>query len=191
MSSSLTSSFAYLNPLSRASDRSVFVFVQPITSLRLRHKTQIIVVDFEYASPNPAAFDIANHFHEWTADYHGPTPHVLNPSRYPTHAQRRTFLAAYLEHRATAVKPHARASVEEHAPVFSDLSPAVRERKLVALEKAVSAWSPASHAMWALWGLVQAREAVLENVAQPEFDYVGYARCRMAAFYRDLAVLDA
>ena len=139
--------------------------------------SQIIVVDFEYASPNPAAFDIANHFHEWTADYHGPTPHVLDPSRYPNHAERRTFLTAYLEHR---VDP----------PVFSDLSPAARERELGALENAVHAWGPASHAMWALWGLVQAREDVQADVAQPEFDYIGYARCRMVAFYRDLAELE-
>ncbi|TFY83744.1 hypothetical protein EWM64_g281 [Hericium alpestre] len=59
---------------------------------------QIIVVDFEYASPNPAAFDIANHFHEWTADYHGPTPHILDNARYPTREQRRNFFNAYLEH---------------------------------------------------------------------------------------------
>jgi len=137
---------------------------------------QIIVVDFEYASPNPAAFDIANHFHEWTVNYHGPTPHVLDPSRYPNHAQRRTFITAYLEHRIDT-------------PAFSDLSPAARERELVALENAVRAWGPASHGMWALWGLVQAREDLLADVAQPEFDYVGYARCQMAAFFRELAVL--
>jgi choline kinase len=43
--------------------------------------------------------------------------------------------------------------------------------------------------MWAMWGLVQAREDVLAHVAKPDFDYVGYARCRMAAFYRELAAL--
>jgi len=127
---------------------------------------QIIVVDFEYASPNPAAFDIANHFHEWTANYHGPTPHLLDASRYPTPSERRTFLTAYLKNRA--------------AP--ADLSAA-------ALEGAVRAWSPSSHAMWAVWALVQAREDVQAHVTQPEFDYVGYARGRMAAFYRELAAL--
>jgi choline kinase len=106
---------------------------------------------------------------------------VLDASRYPTHGQRRTFLTAYLEHTA----PHASAS----APAFADLSPAARERELVALENAVSAWGPASHAMWALWGLVQAREDVLANIAEPEFDYIGCARCRMASFYRELAIL--
>jgi hypothetical protein len=58
----------------------------------------------------------------------------------------------------------------------------MRERELVALENAVSAWGPASHAMRAVWGLVQAREDILANIAEPEFDYVGCARCRMAQF---------
>ncbi|KAH9003978.1 kinase-like protein [Lactarius hatsudake] len=133
---------------------------------------QIIVVDFEYASPNPAAFDIANHFHEWTTNYHSSTPHVLDQARYPSRAERRTFFTAYLANRATS-----------DAPAFADLSPAARERELAELEKTVRAWSPSSHAMWA------AREDVQARIAQPEFDYVNYARCRMAAFYRELAAL--
>lgn len=59
------------------------------------------------------------------------------------------------------------------------------------LESQVKVWSPASHAMWTVWGLVQARED-LELAAQahakgtqpdrPEFDYLGYARCRAELF---------
>jgi choline kinase len=41
----------------------------------------------------------------------------------------------------------------------------------------------------ALWGLIQAREDVEAGAAQLNFDYVGYSRCRMAAFYRELAAL--
>ena len=74
-------------------------------------------------------------------------------------------------------------------PVFSELSPTLRERELVALGDAVRAWSPSSHAMWAIWGLVQARKDVLAHVVEPDFDYIGYAVCRMAAFYRELAAL--
>jgi choline kinase len=104
---------------------------------------------------------------------------VLDAARYPSPTERRTFLAAYLQNRSTS----------PDVPAFLDLSPAARERELVALEEAVRAWSPSSHAMWALWGLIQARKDVQAGVAQPEFDYVGYARCRMAAFYRELAAL--
>ena len=62
-----------------------------------RPSSQIIVVDFEYASPNAAAFDIANHFHEWTASYHGGTHALLNQSLYPRPSERHNFYRAYLE----------------------------------------------------------------------------------------------
>jgi thiamine kinase-like enzyme len=40
--------------------------------------------DYEYASYNPVAFDIANHFCEMTADYHSDEPHVLHPETFPS-----------------------------------------------------------------------------------------------------------
>lgn len=39
--------------------------------------------DYEYASFNPIAYDIANHFCEMAADYHTDTPHILDFSKYP------------------------------------------------------------------------------------------------------------
>lgn len=39
--------------------------------------------DYEYASYNPVAFDLANHFCEMAANYHTETPHVLDYSLYP------------------------------------------------------------------------------------------------------------
>ena len=104
---------------------------------------------------------------------------MLDLARYPSRAERRTFFTAYLANRTAT----------PDAPAFADLSPAARERGLAELEKTVRAWSPSSHAMWAVWGLVQAREDVQARIAQPEFDYVNYARSRMAAFYRELAAL--
>ncbi|GAU18479.1 hypothetical protein TSUD_366620, partial [Trifolium subterraneum] len=41
------------------------------------------VTDYEYASYNPIAYDIANHFTEMAANYHTETPHVLDFSKYP------------------------------------------------------------------------------------------------------------
>jgi len=145
--------------------------------LRLQHPPkdcidehrQLIVVDFEYASPNPASFDIANHFIEWTTDYLSDVPHLLNPDRYPTREERRNFYSAYLGH----------TGLSGEMPLLSD---AEKESQLVNLDVQVRIWSPASHGMWAIWGLVQAREDIENDVAQPEFDYVGYALGRMALF---------
>jgi len=62
-----------------------------------------------------------------------------------------------------------------------------------ALEKQVQMWSPASHGMWAIWGVVQARdtlEAEADDGAEAEFDYLGYAQGRFKGFQRGLKALD-
>ena len=43
--------------------------------------------------------------------------------------------------------------------------------------------------MWALWGIVQAREDLKAEVAQPDFDYMGYAQSRLEAFHREIKEL--
>ncbi|KAG6910585.1 hypothetical protein DXG01_009536 [Tephrocybe rancida] len=151
--------------------------------LRLQHPKdtidehrQIIVVDFEYASPNPASFDIANHFHEWTANYHSLTPHLLDPSRYPTFDERRNFYIAYLGHTA----------ISGETPAIDDNE---KEVQLQKLDEQVRYWSAASHGMWAIWGIVQAKEDMKGNVVSPEFDYISYSICRMAAFRQEIRAL--
>ncbi|RZR80054.1 hypothetical protein BHM03_00005964 [Ensete ventricosum] len=53
-------------------------------------------VDYEYASFNPVAYDLANHFCEMAADYHSETPHILDYSKYPDHEERQRFVKLYL-----------------------------------------------------------------------------------------------
>lgn len=47
-------------------------------------------IDYEYAIPAPAAFDIANHFAEWAG-------YDCDYSRVPTRADRRGFLEEYVK----------------------------------------------------------------------------------------------
>ncbi|KAF8140011.1 kinase-like protein [Boletus edulis] len=138
---------------------------------------QLVVVDFEYASPNPLAFDIANHFHEWTADYLSSTPHLLDFSRYPTPQQRRNFYQAYFSH--------------THTLQETSTTDVAGEARLAKLDRQVRVWSPASHGMWAIWGIVQAKDDVEKGLAETaaEFDYLGYAKCRMQRFFHEIAVL--
>ncbi|KAJ2928743.1 hypothetical protein H1R20_g8217, partial [Candolleomyces eurysporus] len=138
---------------------------------------QIIVVDFEYASPNPAAYDIGNHFLEWCTNYHNNiAPHLYNQSRYPTFTQRRNFYTSYLKH-----LNHLGKSTED--PVFD---PSDLDQIVDALDYQVRVWSPASHALVAIWAIVQARDDLENSIAEPEFDYVGYAAGRMEAFRREI-----
>jgi choline kinase len=57
---------------------------------------------------------------------------------------------------------------------------------IIELDEDVLNWGAASHAGWAIWGVVQAREDVEAGTTASEFDYIGYAKGRMAAFRQDL-----
>lgn len=140
-------------------------------------RIQIIVVDFEYAGPNPAAFDIANHFIEWCADYHGSTPHLLNATRYPSWEERKNFYLTYIRHSYVLADD-------------PDLDDKALNAMAAELDRDVFVWGAASHAQWAIWGLVQAREDIEAGNTEPEFDYVGYANGRMASFRTVLRSLD-
>ncbi|XP_024365805.1 probable choline kinase 2 isoform X2 [Physcomitrium patens] len=97
----------------------------------------VTLIDYEYASYNPVAFDIANHFCEMTADYHSDEPHLLNQESFPDYEERSQFCRAYLE-----------ASVSQE-----DV------RKLI---KEVDEFVLASHLHWALWGLLSAAHQDVE-----------------------------
>lgn len=135
-------------------------------------------MDFEYASPNPAAFDIANHFHEWTANYHSSTPEILDPARYPTLQERHNFYLAYMAQSVVSSTMPPQALAED-----------LLEKELAKLDQQVQAWSPASQAMWAIWGIVQARDDMEVSEGEPEFNYIKYSRCRMEGFHREIRAL--
>ncbi|WWC64747.1 uncharacterized protein I303_107358 [Kwoniella dejecticola CBS 10117] len=136
-----------------------------------------IVIDFEYSAPNPRGFDIANHFQEWQADYHHPTlSHcLLAHGPYPTLEQRQDFYRAYL-----SVEMDGREEVvHRRKDVLSE--------KVNALEREVRIWSPASSALWSLWGIIQAEEQVEAIVSKKEgyvleYDCLGYAEGRLDMF---------
>lgn len=52
----------------------------------------LLLQDYEYASFNPVAYDIANHFCEMAADYHSAEPHILDYNKYPGNASLRELL---------------------------------------------------------------------------------------------------
>jgi len=91
---SATSVAGAQSPFATQKNRNRASFKKP---LPLHHR--IVVIDFEYASPNPRGYDIANHFQEWRADYHHPTLSwsLTHHGSYPDTQQRRKWLRAYVE----------------------------------------------------------------------------------------------
>ncbi|GMH30512.1 hypothetical protein Nepgr_032355 [Nepenthes gracilis] len=125
-------------------------------NIMMDEKTRsITIIDYEYASYNPVAYDIANHFCEMAADYHTDTPHILDFSKYPDIEERKKFLQAYL-------------ISSGHQP--SDLE--VKE-----LDQDVEKYTLASHLHWGLWGIIS------EHVNVIDFDYTEYARQRFEQYW--------
>eukprot|EP00249_Psilotum_nudum_P011167 c23005_g1_i1 orf=865-1923(+) len=121
----------------------------------------ITIIDYEYSSYNPVAYDLANHFCELAADYHTSTPHVLDYSKYPDFQERCRFIEVYLK--------------------SSDANASQLEIEELARE--TDHYALASHIHWGLWGIISA------CVNEIDFDYMEYARQRFDEYYRSKAKL--
>ncbi|XP_059652048.1 probable choline kinase 2 isoform X2 [Cornus florida] len=117
----------------------------------------ITLIDYEYASYNPVAYDIANHFCEMAADYHTETPHNLDFSKYPGLEERKRFLRMYLS--------------------SSGYQPSEMEMEMEQLAQDVEKYTLASHLIWGLWGIIS------EHVNEIDFDYMEYARQRLQQYW--------
>jgi thiamine kinase-like enzyme len=133
--------------------------------LKLENSDNLVVVDFEYAGYNPRGYDIANHFCEWTYDYHSEQPAAMDISQFPTYDEQIRFLKAYLE----------TPSNHENPDILDKL---ITPKSL---QKEVSMWLLASHLNWGLWGLIQASQSEID------FDYFLFSTQRLNAFREEFA----
>ncbi|XP_057423813.1 probable choline kinase 1 isoform X3 [Lotus japonicus] len=115
----------------------------------------LTIIDYEYASYNPIAYDLANHFCEMVADYHSDTPHVLDYSKYPGLEERQRFIRIYLS--SQGKKPN--------------------NAKVIQLVNAAEKYTLANHLFWGLWGLISS------YVNKIDFDYKEYARQRFQQYW--------
>lgn len=117
--------------------------------------TAVSFIDYEYATPSPAAFDVANHFAEWggfDCDY----------SAMPTRSQRHAFIHEYIKTYFKLSGNAAGADLEEET------------RKLMA-EVDVFRGVPGFY--WGIWALIQAQ---ISNI---DFDYASYAETRLGEYW--------
>ncbi|KAG6498750.1 probable choline kinase 2 [Zingiber officinale] len=116
---------------------------------------QVTIIDYEYASFNPVAYDLANHFCEMAADYHTQTPHVLDFNKYPDVEEQKRFVQTYLT-----------SSGEK-------LIDTEVQKMLLLIEK----YALANHLHWGLWGIIS------EHVNEIDFEYMEYARQRFQRYW--------
>jgi len=116
-------------------------------------------IDYEYATPAPAAFDIANHFAEWggfDCDY----------SALPTRSQRRDFLQHYVHsYRSRVGEP---TNGIRRGPIDDDIEQLFNE---------VDRFRGVPGFYWGIWALIQA------TISQIDFDYASYAEVRLDEYW--------
>ena len=120
------------------------------------HKPEEIVsfIDFEYAVPSPAAFDIANHFAEWGG-------FDCSHEVLPTRSQRRDFIREYI------------CSYFSYFPSKS----CNEEEEIEKLFKEVDLFRGVPGFYWGIWALIQA------EISQIKFDYRKYAELRLGEYW--------
>ncbi|KAJ5527525.1 hypothetical protein N7513_011684 [Penicillium frequentans] len=116
--------------------------------------TPVNFIDYEYAVPAPAAFDIANHLAEWIG-------YDCDYNMIPTQSVRRQFLTEYTKSYIQHRKLDTSSESEIVARLYEDVD---RFRGIPGL-------------YWGVWALIQAQ------ISQIDFDYASYAELRLGEYW--------
>jgi len=132
------------------------VIVQPLSTDAVDAAPTVSFIDYEYATPSPAAFDISNHFAEWGG--FDCEHHLL-----PTRSQRRDFIQEYVR--------------SYFAHLGSDMLQIDEEAEVGRLFDEVDVYRGVPGFYWGIWALIQAK------ISQIDFDYASYAEVRLGEYW--------
>lgn len=120
----------------------------------------VTFIDYEYATPGPAAFDIANHFAEWAG-------YDCEHSAVPTKSQRREFLKHYV----ASYRYH---SISDTDTIAVEID---FQKDIDTLYEQVEQFRGMPGFFWGVWALIQAM------ISQIDFDYTKYADLRLSEYF--------
>lgn len=114
--------------------------------IKTNDEHRVAFIDYEYSAPAPAAFDLANHFSEWTG-------YECDYNLIPTSSTRRAFLQDYLS-------------------AYHELLKVPQpESALPSLEKEVDRFRGMPGFYWGIWALIQATISQIDfNYAECKCD---------------------
>lgn len=116
---------------------------------------KLVVIDFEYSGPNPASYDLANHFSEWMHDYSCSKPWSCNTNLFPTKEQLLNFLYSYVSHLkgSSTLKKRTNKELEDEVKFYYN---------------EVLKWRATVQLFWSSWAIIQSGE--LQNNSRTSFD---------------------
>ena len=110
-------------------------------------------IDYEYGTPSPAAFDLANHFAEWAG-------YDCDYTSVPTVSQREEFIREYVK------------SYLDLANIKAD-----EEEETRKMMHEVNVFRGLPGFYWGIWALIQA------TISDIKFDYASYAESRLGEYW--------
>lgn len=116
--------------------------------------TSVSFIDYEYATPSPAAFDVANHFAEWAG-------YDCDYSAMPTVAKRHAFISEYIK---TYLKLCEEPELDE-------------EEEIQKLMDEVDIYRGVPGFYWGIWASIQAM------ISEIDFDYASYSESRLSEYW--------
>lgn len=125
-----------------------------------REIASVSFIDYEYATPSPAAFDIANHFAEWGG-------FECDFSKLPTQSQRLSFIHEYI----SSYNSHISANDAQK------WTKAEEEAEAKKLFDEVDVYRGVPGFYWGIWALIQ------DTISQIDFDYAAYAEIRLGEYW--------
>lgn len=127
---------------------------------------KLMLIDFEYSSYNYRGFDFGNHFCEWMYDYtYDQWPfYKATAERFPSRQQQLHFIQNYLQ---------GSESLSQRGLTLAEDQQVLEDMLLEANRYAL-----ASHFLWGLWSIIQAR------ISKIEFGYMDYAQSRFDAYFK-------
>lgn len=133
------------------------VIIQPQSATTAPNAPKTVsFIDYEYATPSPAAFDIANHFAEWGGF---DCEHDL----LPTKSQRQDFIREYIG--------------SYYAHLGENKSEDELQTEMSRLGAEVDIFRGIPGFYWGIWALIQA------VISQIDFDYASYAEIRLGEYW--------
>lgn len=125
-----------------------------IHSTSNKKDTDLVVIDFEYGGPNFPAFDLANHFLEWMANYHDvKKPYYLNERNFPNKIQQLNLLKAYVEYDFEF--PSSNLILDKQLKMNNIKATELIEFEIKKLYNECILWRASVQIYWSIWGLIQ------------------------------------
>lgn len=147
--------------ISRPPSNASLNSISTVKTTSNKKDNNLVVIDFEYSGSNFPAFDLANHFSEWMANYHDPLKsYYLNENNFPSQLQQLNLIKAYVEY--DFQYPSSTLNTPSMNLENTNASELV-QYEIKKLFNECILWRASVQIYWCFWGLIQNGPIKQEN----------------------------